>query len=88
MRVALPLCRLAPRARATNTGATTHAHAVPEWRSYSGLASSKGRDEFIGQAKGFRKVMPDLTWNIKVSWRHSRLVCAVFVCGVCVCVCV
>lgn len=39
--------------------------AAPEWRSYAGETQSKGRDEFIAQAIGFGKLIPDLAWTIK-----------------------
>ena len=39
--------------------------ASPDWRSYSGEAVSKGRDEFILQVQGFGKMLPDLAWEIK-----------------------
>ncbi len=39
--------------------------AAPEWRSYAGENVSKGREEFIGQAIGFGKALPDLTWDVK-----------------------
>ncbi|MFO0554718.1 MAG: ester cyclase [Polyangiaceae bacterium] len=37
----------------------------PEWRSYSGETTSKGRDEFIQQVKGFGKMIPDLSWAVR-----------------------
>lgn len=39
--------------------------ASPDWRSFSGEAVSKGRDEFIQQVMGFGKLLPDLAWDIK-----------------------
>jgi len=39
--------------------------ASPAWRSFSGETVSKGRDEFIQQAIGFGKLIPDLRWDIK-----------------------
>lgn len=39
--------------------------AAPTWRSYSGETQSKGREEFIAQAVGFGKAIPDLTWTIR-----------------------
>jgi predicted ester cyclase len=39
--------------------------AAPEWRSYAGETQSKSRDEFIAQAIGFGKLIPDLAWTIK-----------------------
>ncbi len=39
--------------------------ASPDWRSFSGEAASKGRDEFIQQVVGFGKLIPDLVWDIK-----------------------
>lgn len=39
--------------------------AAPGWRSYSSETQSKGREEFIAQAIGFGKLIPDLTWTIK-----------------------
>src|SRR5262245_53543679 len=37
----------------------------PDWRSYSGEATSKGRDEFVAQVQGFGKAIPDLAWTVK-----------------------
>ena len=39
--------------------------ARADWRSYSGEAVSKGRDEFVNQVRGFGKLIPDLAWTIK-----------------------
>ena len=39
--------------------------AAPEWRSYAGETQSKSREEFITQAIGFGKLIPDLAWTIK-----------------------
>lgn len=39
--------------------------AAPHWRSYAGETQSKGREEFIAQAIGFGKLIPDLSWTIK-----------------------
>lgn len=39
--------------------------AAPEWRSFSSETVSKGREEFIQQAMGFGKLIPDLKWEIK-----------------------
>jgi steroid delta-isomerase-like uncharacterized protein len=39
--------------------------ASADWRSYSGEAASKGRDEFVNQVRGFGKLIPDLAWTIK-----------------------
>ena len=39
--------------------------AAPEWRSYAGETQSKSREEFIAQAIGFGKLIPDLAWTIK-----------------------
>lgn len=39
--------------------------ASPDWRSYSGEGVSKGREEFIQQATGFGRLIPDLAWEIK-----------------------
>jgi steroid delta-isomerase-like uncharacterized protein len=39
--------------------------ASADWRSYSGEAVSKGRDEFVNQVRGFGKLIPDLAWTIK-----------------------
>ena len=51
--------------------------ASPEWRSYSGEAASKGRDEFINQVRGFGKLIPDLAWSIKdVIGDGDRVICA------------
>src|SRR5262245_49655156 len=36
-----------------------------DWRSYSGEAASKGRDEFVAQVQGFGKAIPDLAWSVK-----------------------
>ena len=44
---------------------TLSAILAPNWRSYSGETTSKGKNEFIGQVGGFGKIMPDLEWNIK-----------------------
>jgi predicted ester cyclase len=38
---------------------------APEWRSYAGETVSKGREEFVAQAIGFGKAIPDLAWDIK-----------------------
>ena len=39
--------------------------ASPDWRSFSGEAVSKSREEFIQQVMGFGKLIPDLTWNVR-----------------------
>lgn len=39
--------------------------AAPDWRSFSGEAASKGREEFIQQVIGFGRAIPDLAWEIK-----------------------
>lgn len=39
--------------------------AAPEWRSYASETQSKSREEFIAQAIGFGKLIPDLAWTIK-----------------------
>lgn len=39
--------------------------ASADWRSYSGEGVSKGREEFIQQATGFGRLIPDLAWEIK-----------------------
>lgn len=36
-----------------------------DWRSYGSDSDFKGRDAFVGQLKGFGKVIPDLRWEIK-----------------------
>lgn len=38
---------------------------APDWRSYSGEQTSKGRDEFIQQLAGFGKLLPDLAWAVR-----------------------
>ena len=39
--------------------------ASPTWRSFSGEATSKSREEFIQQVIGFGKLIPDLRWDVK-----------------------
>lgn len=39
--------------------------STPAWKSFSGEAIFKGRDQFIDQVKGFGKGIPDLTWKIQ-----------------------
>lgn len=48
-----------------NIAALIEGVASPDWRSYAGESSSKGRAEFIQQAQGFGRAIPDLCWNIK-----------------------
>ncbi len=51
---------------ATKDVAGTMAKLVTDdWRSYAGETTSKGRDEFVAQAIGFGKLIPDLAWTIK-----------------------
>lgn len=38
---------------------------APEWRSYSGDTSFKGREDFVAQVGGFGKLIPDLSWEMK-----------------------
>jgi predicted ester cyclase len=38
---------------------------APQWRSYAGENTFKGREEFIAQVGGFGKAIPDLAWEIK-----------------------
>jgi len=37
----------------------------PDWKSYSGEISFKGRDGFVAQVGGFGKLIPDLKWEIR-----------------------
>lgn len=39
--------------------------ASPSWRSFSDDDTSKGRDEFVAQVRGFGKVIPDLRWEVR-----------------------
>lgn len=48
-----------------NIAALIHSVASPDWRSYAGESISKGREEFILQAQGFGRAIPDLAWNVK-----------------------
>jgi predicted ester cyclase len=62
---------VAPFYDALNAPATKDVRALVEgiarddWRSFSGEAASKGREEFIQQVIGFGKAIPDLCWEIK-----------------------
>ena len=65
------LALVAPFYDALNAPSTKAVRALveavtsPEWRSFSGENTSKGRDEFIQQVGGFGKLLPDLRWEIK-----------------------
>lgn len=48
-----------------NIAALIHGVVSPDWRSYAGESLSKGREEFILQAQGFGRAIPDLAWNVK-----------------------
>lgn len=37
----------------------------PDWRSYGSAGTSKSRDEFIAQVRGFGKAIPDLQFAVQ-----------------------
>ena len=45
--------------------AMVEAITAPDWRSFAGPTTSKGRDEFVNQVIGFGRAIPDLDWAIQ-----------------------
>jgi steroid delta-isomerase-like uncharacterized protein len=64
-RLVAPFYDALNRPTSKDVAALVESVASPDWRSFSGEAVSKGRDEFVNQVRGFGKVIPDLAWTIK-----------------------
>lgn len=64
-RLVAPFYDALNRPASKDVAALVEGVASADWRSYSGENVSKGREEFIQQVKGFGKMIPDLTWDIK-----------------------
>ena len=59
-----PFSNALNRTTTKDVRALVESAAAPEWHSFSGEETSKGRGEFIHQVAGFGKLIPDQQWAV------------------------